>query len=322
MPFIRVDIRKSQGKKTDIKRVIICSCDRCGREIEKRYKIKSLENIVSGKKLVFCDRECLRISLLKGNITNAKIKETCRDVYGFDHHAQADSVKEKIRQSCEENFGCSSYLGTKDCKAQAAKHYESHKEEIDNKRKETLLKRYGVEYATQSEAIKDRIRINCQEKFGVRWPSLKPEVLKRTIEKFSTPEFKVKRHNSLKRSGFYRSHTSTGEERLFILLFERFPLTQRHVNVEKWNIDFFIPEIDCFVNYNGAYWHGKFKSDEDLRVSHTKQSKTILETKRRDREREAWFRTNSRRLIIVWEDDFKRDEIGTISRLIAGEQSV
>lgn len=108
----------------------------------------------------------------------------------------------------------------------------------------------------------------------------------------------------MKVSGFYKKQASAGEDTLFNLLVERFPLTQRHVNVGRWNIDFYVPEIDVYVNYNGTYWHGKNFTYEQLLESPNKQAKTILGTKRRDEERETWFQNNNMNLIIVWEDEF------------------
>jgi G:T-mismatch repair DNA endonuclease (very short patch repair protein) len=240
-----------------------------------------------------------------------KMQETCVNVYGVDDPNRSQRVKDKIVKTCEEKYGHRSYLGSQSYLNVMEKLLSDHGvsnisqvPEVQQKIQLTMLKRYGTIHPTQSGEIKEKIRNNCQEKFGVRWPSLKPDVVKRIIEKMSTPEFKLKRHNSLKRSGFYRRQTSSGEEKLYSLLVEMFPFTQRHVNIEKWNIDFYIPEIDCFVNYNGVYWHGKNFSDDQLVSSATKQSKTILETKRRDREREAWFKESGKNLIVVWGDEF------------------
>jgi hypothetical protein len=142
----------------------------------------------------------------------------------------------------------------------------------------------------------------------VSWPSLRADVTKSRTDKLRTSEFKIKRHNSLKASGFYSKHASAGEETLFKLLVERFPLTRRHVNVNRWNIDFYVPEIDTYVNYNGTYWHGKNLTDEYLLESPSKQAKTILGTKRRDKEREIWFRENVMNLVVVWEGDFMKTD--------------
>jgi hypothetical protein len=105
------------------------------------------------------------------------------------------------------------------------------------------------------------------------------------------------------RNGVFQRQASKGENEVFEALVQVFPQTQRHVRVHCWNIDFYIPELNTYINYNGVYWHGRYVSDSDLQVSPTRQSKTILGTKQRDRERAVWFVEHGMCLEIIWEDE-------------------
>jgi hypothetical protein len=311
MPLIRIELKASSSKKTDHKRVIICACDNCGTEVEKKYKSKTYNDYLSGKLLAFCDRKCLHEATRKNGEMRKKMQETCVNTYGVDDPNKSQMVKDKIKDTCETKYGHRSYLGSDAHKRVMEDFLSEYKvsnisqiPEVQEKIRSSMIARYGTQYPTQSPEIVEKIRRNCSSKFGVSWPSLRADVAKSRIEKLRSAEFKIRRHNTLKASGFYKKQASAGEDALFTLLVERFPLVQRHVNVGRWNIDFYVPEIDTYVNYNGTYWHGKNFTDEKLLESASKQAKTILGTKRRDEERELWFKENNMNLVVVWEDDF------------------
>jgi hypothetical protein len=64
------------------------------------------------------------------------------------------------------------------------------KEESENKRKETCLKRYGVEYTLQSKEVKNRGKETCLKKYGVEYSS-QAEIIKQktkatTLEKYGS----------------------------------------------------------------------------------------------------------------------------------------
>jgi len=84
------------------------------------------------------------------------------------------------------NFSCS-----QKCSSQKRKdsnllkygvEYVSQLNEVKEKRKETNIERYGVEYATQSDIIKQRIKDNNLEKYGVEHTSLVKEIKDKFIE--------------------------------------------------------------------------------------------------------------------------------------------
>jgi hypothetical protein len=97
--------------------------------------------------------------------------------------------------------------------------------------------------------------------------------------------------------------SSKVEDKLYEVLKNNFNKVERHVPINGWDIDFYVQDIDSFINMNGIYWHGKNETDESLLASETKQSKIILETKNRDKAREIWFKENNKKLIVIWENE-------------------
>ena len=124
-------------------------------------------------------------------------------------------------------------------------------------------------------------------------------------EKSHSPAAQEARHRSFLLRGRYQAQASKGENDFFLRLNALFPGTERHVRVNHWNLDFYIPQIELYVNYNGTYWHGRDLSEEQLITSPTKQSKIILATKRRDFHRRQWFLEHGLAFEVVWEDQIE-----------------
>jgi hypothetical protein len=140
----------------------------------------------------------------------------------------------------------------------------------------------------QSSIVKEKARQTNLAKYGVTSVLHTPEVRK-----------------------IVRQRNSVGVSRKETAFFERiaqvFGSVDRHVNVNVGNatreIDYYIHGIDCFVNYNGTYWHGKNKTDEELAASSSRQSEGIRRTKRYDSELIEWSNSNNLNFVVVWEDE-------------------
>lgn len=78
------------------------------------------------------------------------------------------------KETCIKHFGVSSYLKTKDARDKCIEVITS--EEINNKRKKTMLEKYGNEYAIGSAIVKQKINEANQEKYGVNYPFQSKEI--------------------------------------------------------------------------------------------------------------------------------------------------
>lgn len=89
--------------------------------------------------------------------------------YGVEHPSQSEEVKQKVKTSTELSHGVEYGF-------------------LLEKSRETMLKRYGVKYSTQSPEILETRKKNALEKYGVDHPMKRKEiadkVLKTKLEKY------------------------------------------------------------------------------------------------------------------------------------------
>lgn len=328
MAFIGIETVQSPAKRRDgsgdtlpghftKKRVIVCTCDQCGVRLTKKYKRGSLKQYQ--EQPAYCSRGCADLAIKAGGATRERMSATCVDKYGVDNPAKLPETWDKIRATSIERYGAACYLGSEEGAAtkqaflsaqgvQGTLSIPSARVKYQN----TLMLHYGVPFPAQSPVILFRRVQTSITRFGFPSRSQHPEARQKFSLLARTPAFQAKRHATLMRNGVFKRQASKGEDAVFGALVQVFPRVQRHVRVHRWNIDFFIPELASYVNYNGVYWHGRYLSDADLQASLTRQSKVILGTKQRDRDREVWFREQGLRFEVIWEDE--REE--AVSRLL------
>ena len=192
----------------------------------------------------------------KSEIVKEKIKQTCLKRYGVEYTGQIEEAKEKSKKTCLEKYGSEYYIGSKDrlektiefSKQNYNVDWFTKSEEIKNKAKETMLRRYGVEYSMQIPKNKEYMSYLM-----------------------SSYEMQERRYNTMKRNHTFNS--SSTEEELFLYIKSRFPKVVRQYkdkNRYPYFCDFYIPELDYFIELQGYYTHGKHpfdpNSNEDLQL--------------------------------------------------------
>lgn len=192
----------------------------------------------------------------KSEIVKEKTKQTCLKRYGVEYTGQIKEAKEKSKKTCLEKYGSEYYIGSKDCLEKTIEFSKQNynvdwftkSEEIKNKAKETMLKRYGVEYSMQIPKNKEYMSYLM-----------------------SSYEMQERRYNTMKRNHTFNS--SSTEEEFFLYIKSRFPKVIRQYkdkNRYPYFCDFYIPELDYFIELQGYYTHGKHpfdpNSNEDLQL--------------------------------------------------------
>ena len=192
----------------------------------------------------------------KSEIVKEKTKQTCLKRYGVEYTGQIEEAKEKSKKTCLEKYGSEYYIGSKDrlektiefSKQNYNVDWFTKSEEIKNKAKETMLKRYGVEYSMQIPKNKEYMSYLM-----------------------SSYEMQERRYNTMKRNHTFNS--SSTEEEFFLYIKSRFPKVIRQYkdkNRYPYFCDFYIPELDYFIELQGYYTHGKHpfdpNSNEDLQL--------------------------------------------------------
>jgi hypothetical protein len=108
---------------------------------------------------------------------------------------------------------------------------------------------------------------------------------------------------------------SKGELRLYEILKKLYPTVKHGYWLHKsttgskhmWNIDFYIPEIETFVQFDGVYWHGLNKPIDQIRESNTPRNQAIYGKWLIDREQDVWFSNVKKRLIRITDIEFKNN---------------
>lgn len=192
----------------------------------------------------------------KSEIVKEKIKQTCLKRYGVEYTGQIEEAKEKSKKTCLEKYGSEYYIASKDSLEKTIEFSKQNynvdwftkSEEIKNKAKETMLRRYGVEYSMQIPKNKEYMSYLM-----------------------SSYEMQERRYDAMKRNHTFNS--SSTEEELFLYIKSKFPTVVRQYkdkNRYPYFCDFYIPELDYFIELQGYYTHGKHpfdpNSNEDLQL--------------------------------------------------------
>jgi len=126
----------------------------------------------------------------------------------------------------------------------------------------------------------------------------------------------IKNGNTCKRSFL--------EVKLYGLILELYPQAQHSIWMHKsktghdktWNIDIYIPEIDTYVQFDGIYWHGLDRSIDVIANSESPRDKIIYHKWKEDRAQDEWFKSQGKRLVHIFENDFKSDPERCINKII------
>ena len=192
----------------------------------------------------------------KSEIVKEKIKQTCLKRYGVEYAGQIEEAKEKSKKTCLEKYGSEYYIGSKDCLEKTI---------------EFSRQNYNVDWFTKSEKIKNKAKKTMLRRYGVEYSMQIPKNKEYMSYLMSSYEMQERRYNTMKRNHTFNS--SSTEEELFLYIKSRFPTVVRQYkdkNRYPYFCDFYIPELDYFIELQGYYTHGKHpfdpNSNEDLQL--------------------------------------------------------
>ena len=201
---------------------------------------------------------------------NEKLKNTIREKYGVDNISQLDEIKRKKIETCIKNYNVEN---------------PSQSKEIQDKIRHNNLKRYGVESTNNLLEVKNKKITTCLKHFGCEYPGQCEDIQKKIkqtkMDKYGDPNytnFEKAKETCRKRFGVdcYLSlpavqeatiktkllrgtiNTSKPEQKIKKLLGEKFSLVkyQYKSKLYPFNCDFYIPEKDLYIEYQGFWTHG------------------------------------------------------------------
>ena len=279
-------------------------CENCGKPIKFLGKPSRMWK-------TYCSNQC-RYSLNRLN----KYKQTCLEKYGVEYAQQSNKVKDKAKQTCIEKYGVEHYTNREKSKQTCLEKYgvESNLNipEVKEKIKQTCLEKYGVEYILQSKEFREKSKQTCIEKYGVEFSAqadvVKEKIKQTCLEKYGVPNGggskesleKIKQ-TCLKRYGVpngggskqsldkiantkRKNHsftTSKPEENLYQEIKSIYPSVIRQYKESRYpyNCDFYIPDLDMFIELQGSWTHGKHpyneKSNQDQLILNKWKSRLL-----------------------------------------------
>lgn len=194
----------------------------------------------------FCSKECASIFSVD------KIKETKIKRYGNSGYSNID----KRKKTNIERYGVTCAMNTQE---QIKKNKERYKE-IQDKRIETLKLKYGEHYI--DDTIKKREitmlnKYNVKSVFQLNETKQKRYDVQKSYSEEKKKQIQEKRYETMKMNKTF--NTSKPEEEMYLYIKERFPSVIRQYkdkNRYPFCCDFYIPELDCFIELNCSWTHG------------------------------------------------------------------
>ena len=227
-------------------------CETCGR----KTKFLSKYSVYSK----YCSIKCMN----KDPVHKKKIKDALRAKYGVENPSKLKHVQNTIRERNVQKYGVD---------------WVTKSSKFKDIVKQTNLERYGVEHVFQSEKIKEKIKQTNLERYGTEYATQSKDVQEKTkqtnLERYGVDNFtktlqykqlfqnkewvqKVyeKIHQTKKKNGSY--NRSKVEDKIYQLLVDKFGIVKRQYssNLYPFACDFYIPEIDTYIEYQGWWHHG------------------------------------------------------------------
>lgn len=179
----------------------------------------------------------------KSEYIRNKAKQTCVNKYGVEYPMQSDEIKELTKQNNLIKYGETHPLKTEYYRKLLSDIISS--EAVQNKIKQTCLEKYGVDSPFKSKKIKDKIKKVCLEKLGVDNPWKSKKVQQKIYET-------KKKNNSYGKS--------KEEDYVYTILVDIYGKdnVERQYKSELYPFacDFYIITEDLYIEYNGIWTHG------------------------------------------------------------------
>lgn len=129
-------------------------------------------------------------------------------------------------------------------------------------------------------------------------------------EWLNTPKACLKRHNTMKNNGTYNK--SKIEDVYYTRLCELHGIENivRQITIAstRWAIDFYVKNIDTYIQFDGVYWHGLDRPIEIIAEGKTARDIQIYRKYLTDRIQDEWFKTMNLKLVRITDKQFLQNE--------------
>lgn len=183
-----------------------------------------------------------------------KTKQTKLERYGDEYYTNP----EKIKQTCLEKYGVDNILNSKEIQDKIhnilSEKFNGNTFNID-KCKETWIEKYNVDNPWKSDIVKEHIKNTNLQRYGKTSWSATDEGRKRISEIGLDKEIQNKKYNTFKKNNSF--NISKPENVCYELLLNKFNNVIRQYKSDKYPYccDFYIPDLDLYIEYNGSQYH-------------------------------------------------------------------
>ncbi len=204
-------------------------------------------------------------------------KKTLKEKYGVDNPAKSKQIQDKIKQTNLEKYGGIAPLCNKKIyeKVQQTKKELYSDENYNNKEQaiKTNLELYGVEYTMQNEKVRKLREENNLKMYGVK-NTLELKEVRDQINKTVREKYGVENISQVENiiRKIYETKTinnsfniSNGEKIIYSILLKNFKNVKKQYKDKRYpfNCDFYLPEYDLFIEYQGSWVHGNCIFDKN-----------------------------------------------------------
>ena len=212
-------------------------------EIHKEFKIEK-KGFVLKKLQEFSIQKRTSKERAQNSRRQILTKETCIKRYGYDHHLSSPEVILKREISNEQKYG-KGIINV----------FQAQK--IKETSKQTFLKKYGAECASQVPEMKNKVMNTCLLRYGVDNPWKSPSIIRTMMAKKAENGHLGRQYSKCSQRFFWKLHSLLTEDlqkdAYFAELNKEFGKMSHDGSYKFY--DFVLPSIKFCLEYNGTYFH-------------------------------------------------------------------
>ena len=215
-----------------------------------------------------------------------------------------DLVIQNTNKSIQEKYG-RSYFQTEEFKSLLSK---PKSEKWKNTQRKNNMLKYGVENVFQLDKVKEKIKKTNLKKYGSEYFVQSKEYKKLYKDKDFISKMKTKEYQSKKKNNSFT--VSKPEEEIYKSLCSKFHnvIHQYRSELYPFNCDFYIPEIDLYIEYQGHWTHG---NEPYIGTNEQNEILEIWRNKSNELNFKGRTKNQYKRAIKIWtlEDPLKRKTV-------------
>lgn len=203
-----------------------------------------------------------------------KAKQTNLKKYGVESPQVLDSIKEKYHKTMKDKYGCSAPIQNLEIKNKIEEtNLEKYgfknafqNKEVQEKQKQTIQEKYGVDNAFKLESIRDKFKQTCMDRYGVDNPWKCEEIKAKRKQTWKhkydvdnpskNTDLQEKKYETMHKNNTFSK--SSCEAIILKLLEQKFEVVRTQYKSKEYpfSCDFYIEDIELYIEYNGYPSHG------------------------------------------------------------------